>query len=402
VSDFASFENAVKDDTVTEITLGSDITIPKKISVKRSTDLIIDGNNKTYTLIEDQTLPANASDYTMTFAGSYQNLTFRNIKMQGHSYGASVSAPVENVRVLFDNVEYLGPALYRGVSKGNTGVLKDSDITLQVLSSKVKYTSEAMHVSNAELTGNVRIKKMPSQGNDYDEIFYFPNADGRLIVDKNADVRIENLSAAVGSRYWSGLLYIDGGAANTHAFVVREGARFSYEGMGGCIIEQWPLDEFLIEKGAKVDMRLSIPSGKSKFKVNDNGAYLRAKRIVLEEGAALHYALTGDVEYHREAMLGVDDLTVGEGAVLRVKAADNATAENIVRFYGNNPRMTLNKPEDVLFYNGAQTTLPNAALSVAQKGDGYNVSAAAPIALSFTGKGISAWDAGNTKTDING
>jgi hypothetical protein len=401
VKDFASFETAVKDDGVAEVVIDADITIERKIEATRNNDLTIRGADKSHLLIEDEKLPANAMDFTMTFRGNYKNITFSAIGIKGHSYGASVNAPVKDARVVFDNVTYVGPALYHGVVTGNTGVIKDSDITLRVLNEKVKYTSEAMHAFNVELVGNVRITKEEESGEDYDEVFYFSLPDGDLTVAENADVKIVNLSKAAGSVYWSGLLFIEGGNANKHSFVVRDGARFGYDGAGGCILEQWPLDKFAIGKGAEVNMRLGVPGGKSMFRRDDNGAYFRAKEIVLAEGAVWNYTLRGDVGERRDALLGAENLTVDENAVLRVKAPENVKGEDILRFYGKKPRMTLNKPKEVLLYNGARTFTPVSALSAAQAGDGYGVLAAGPIELNFTGKGIRAWNAGKEKIGID-
>ncbi|MDR2132882.1 MAG: hypothetical protein LBP30_05985 [Clostridiales Family XIII bacterium] len=401
VSDFKSFEAAVKDDSVKEIVIDADITIERKIEATRNNDLTIRGADKSILLIEDEKLPANALDFTMTFRGNYKNITFSAIEIHGHSYGASVNAPVRGARVVFDNVRYIGPALYHGVVEGNTGVIKDSAITLRVRNEKVRYTSEAMHAFNVELVGDVRITKEEESGEDYDEIFYFSLPEGDLIVAENADIKIANLSKAAGSAYWSGLLFIEGGNANKHSFVVKDGARFSYDGVGGCVLEQWPLDKFTIGKKAEVNMRLSVPGGKSMFRRDDNGAYFRAKDIVLAEGAVWNYILRGDAGERRDALLGAENLTVGEGAVLRAKAPENVKGEDLLRFYGKKPRVTLNKPKEVLLYNGARTSTPVSAISAAQAGDGYGVSAAGPIELDFMGKGIRAWDVGKEKIGID-
>ncbi|MDR2023331.1 MAG: Ig-like domain-containing protein [Hungatella sp.] len=393
VNSEAEFKKALKDDSISKIVLGKDIEIKSKISVSRKNDLTIDGGTKHFKLIEASSLASgSATSYILTFKGSFKNLTFSNLGMLGGSYGASVYVPVSGARVTFDHVDYRGPALYYSVSDNNTGVIKDSTIILDTNATGgngATYTSEVMHAFNVELAGKVNITKNKTGGNDHDEIFYLGESKGDLIVAENAQVNIENLSTAGNSSYWSGLAFLDS-SSNQHHFIINKGASFTYKGFGGCVIEEWPLAEFSIGEGAVVNISLSVPKGKTKFS-DDNGSYFRAKKITVGKNAIWNYTLNGDTAYKNESMLGAEELTVEEGAALRVIAPGNKTAEKLVVFFGKDSSMKLNNPDDVLFYNGAKTP-PASALASAASGDAYGTTAGGPIWLSFTGKGISTWN----------
>ncbi|MDR1134882.1 MAG: hypothetical protein LBL49_01700 [Clostridiales Family XIII bacterium] len=403
VNTFDELRKAAADNEVSIIALGSDIFIDKKLNVNRNKDLVIDGGVNMYGLYESHKLPQGVADYTLTFRGGYKNLTFKNLKMTGVSYGASVHAPVDDARVVFDNIEYEGPALYYGENKGSTGVLTNSKVVLDTFTKGVKYTSEVMHSYNVELNGNVSIVKNETSGNDYDEIFYLSKSGGDLIVGDMANVSIVNYSTAKESIYWSGLMFASGGQANTHKFIVGKGAKFSYVGHGGCVIEEWPLDEFRIGEDAKVEISLSIPNLKKKteYAKHDNGAYFSADNIIIEKNAAWDYTLKSDVKYKDESMLGVGNLVVEEGAKLRVKAPVNTVAENLVILVGAKPTISLNNPAEVLFYNGNKTGSDTWALAGARSGAGYGLSNAGDSLIHFDGEGVTIWSAENAPIGIN-
>ncbi|MDR0425094.1 MAG: hypothetical protein LBH39_06585, partial [Clostridiales Family XIII bacterium] len=401
VATFEEFRNAVRDDSVAIVELNDDIVIEKKMDVTRKNDLIIDGKS-IYRIVEYYGIPYAVGDYTLTFRGTYKNIVFQNLGMQGMTYGASVYAPVANATVSFINVSYRGPALYYGINKGNTCVLRDCEIVLDTYGTKATYTSEVVHGYNVEMLGTVNIVKRAAKGDDHDEIFYLSEPGGDLIVGDGAVVNIENKSKAGSSRYWSGLVFAAGGQGNTHKLIVGKNARFSYTGIGGCVVEEWPLEAFEIGEGAVVEMTLSVPPGKTNYAGADNGAYFSADKITLGNGATWDYVLMNDPERSTESMLGVGELIVGQGANLRVKAPKNTHADNLVLLVGPNPKVRLDRPGEVLFYNGNRAAKNTWALAGGRVGYGYGMTNAGKSIIEFTGGGISVWPVTGKAIGING
>ncbi|MDR0570579.1 MAG: hypothetical protein LBG71_05105 [Clostridiales Family XIII bacterium] len=425
VATAADFAKAAADSTVSKIVLAANITFDEFQAFDRTvlSNLVIDGSKglsgaegKPYMLnvtrSDSWVSEGEPSGHVSLEFKKFKSVTFQNIRLKGEAFNGFVYSNLAT-DFLFDNVCFDGPALAMvrsAEAKGYARVtIKDSKLNLRTRNSGANYLypSEAVEIGHGDviLEGEVTIVKEPGEKDDldHDEIFYFKKETGNLIVAPNAKVEIKNLSRAATSDYWSGLIYRVGSNCNIN-FIVKEGADFYFHTDGGVLTEHG-IKTLSVAEGANVKLSVNAKYKASLTSVDSQGSYLRADEIIVAPAARLDVIATNKgvspnnkAKYEKEAVVGVNLLKVGKDATFRVASPDNTVRQVALRIHGNaNPAIQLDRPEEVLLYNGNKTA-PAMALKAGDRNGGN----AQNFGIEFVGAGISAWSsAGKVAIDEN-
>ncbi|MDR2749323.1 MAG: hypothetical protein LBC41_01570 [Clostridiales bacterium] len=411
VANKAEFLAALKNSSIDTIALTADISFTEKdglqtVSRSGSTSVTIDGQGHTLEVLKSVPWLKGGSIF---FKSGYRAVTVKDIALKGNAFDGMFDTKTA-INFVFENITLDGPALLRMEKDGGNVVIKDSDLTLRKREGKSDgyfYSSEAVEMFNGELhlNGTVNIDKQNSGGDlDHDEVFYFRNKATKFFIDEGAVVTINNDSTPPKGGYWSGLTFICN-ETNQHEFTIGKDAQFSFVSKGGIITEEWPFNKFTVEEGANVDMRVEVIPNPTTLTCADLGVYFRARNINIAPNATWTVEAVGNTNGVREAVIGANNLTVGDNAVFMVKSSDTA-ANDLVRLYGKSPVITLDSPARVLFYHGdnPHTNPATFALSSTSGGiDGWaHDGKPADFTLKLIGTGVRAWKTSSTPVGIDG
>jgi hypothetical protein len=423
VSTGADFVKAAADSAVTKIVLAEDITFDdfQRFERKTASGLVIDGAGgvgrygRPFRLAVTKSAawdcPADPTGYVSLEFRNFKSVTFQNLTLYGEAFNGFAYSQ-KAIDFTFDRVSFDGPALaiVKNCLKsyGYAHVtIKDSDINLRGRNPKLKtdlcylYPSEAVEIGFGDviLDGAVNITKTPTALKrdldlDHDEIFYFREKEGNVIVKPGASVNILNKSDALKSCYWSGLIY-KGCCLADLGLIIGEGATFNFETDGGIVTENG-IKRFDVASGADVSFLVNVPhnkAGRASLAACDNGSYFRSENINVAPGAKVDFVVRGDTLYAAEAVVGVNSLSVGEDATFRVVSPDNTVGNTVLRLHGSKPSIYFDRPEEVLLYNGNKTATKKStivALAAAGACEGGDC-ALKDIDFTFVGSGVRTW-----------
>ena len=427
------FQKAAADARVTKITLKDNLIFTDHQILERKTesDLTIDGAYM-YAIYAGRSgnllAPLDPTGNMSFEFKNFKSVTFTRIGLGGEAFGAFAYS-LRPMTITFDNVVFTGPALAyirAGVASQGIGriVIRDSVIDLRkripdsadLSRAWYDFPSNAAQIGYGEivLSGTVHIEKeLPGGGRETDNepVFKFLEKSAKLIVDPGAKVTVLNKSTATNSTGHTGLLQATccWSALATRTlclnhdlqFIVGEGADFTYTGSDGIINEGVGLTNFTVKENARVNMEVSIPydtTVRNKTRVN-RGSYLNTIDFNIMKNAEVNVTVKNDTRFSREAVVGVEHLTVNENATFRVVSPDNKTAENTLRFHGRNPSMYLDRPYEVLLYNGKpyDSRGETRAIAAGQNGDCCYLlvncfhAASADIKFTFNGVSMNTW-----------
>ncbi|MDR0424667.1 MAG: hypothetical protein LBH39_04320 [Clostridiales Family XIII bacterium] len=419
----AQFKAAIRDRNVTYIRVLANITLKKNDATytinENKRKLTIDGSGandtlRTYTLSEN---PGNAGIGCAQIAVRNSNVRFNQITVKNINLNGSqelgiihISCDCKNrVNVLFDNVDYAGPALAvaYGALSSNSVTVKDSKIALNPRLSRCNRSSEAVAARFIFIEGNVEITKENSIDNDdYNEIFRLLYKNSQLVVKSGANLTVNNYAdpsthraKSTAASEYSGLIGTSLTSCDTSSVVFEAGSYTYYSGYGPIAEDIGRCDSCLsqlymvtLQDDATLEIEtLSSGITKSYNRPYFHNSFFDAREFRLDTNSSLYYTFTGAMN-KGEKLMSFNKLTVGEGARLYVAAPQNRQAETVVALEEANASVTINNPYHVIFYNGKETA-PSYALKNDEKVRDQSISVAA--------KSIKLWDIGTLEGEVD-
>jgi hypothetical protein len=412
----AQFKAALRDRNITYIRVLANITLKKNDATytinENKRKLTIDGSGasdtlRTYTLSEN---PANASIGCAQIAVRNSNVKFNQITVKNINLNGSqelgiihISCDCRNkVNVLFDNVDYAGPALAvaYGALSSNSVTVKDSNIALIPRLSRNNRSSEAVAARFIYIEGNVTISKENSIDNDdYNEIFRLLYKNSQFVVREGANLVINNYAdpsthraKSTAASEYSGFIGTSLTSCDTSSVVFESNSYTYYSGYGPIAEDIGRCDSCLsqlymvtLQPYATLEIEtessgITKPYNRPYF----HNSFFDAREFKLGTDSKFYYTFTGAMN-RGEKLLSFNKLTVDNGATLYVAAPDNRQAETVVAIEEANGSVAFNNPNHVLFFNGKQTA-PSYALKNDEK--------VRDQSFSFTANNVKAWNIG--------